>query len=101
MTGGKVTVLAIMKAAKGREDEAFREMEALIFPTRSEAGCINYDLHRSLDDPATFMFHENWRSKQDLDEHLAKPYLVRFLGLGDKLLAGPAQVTIWREISSR
>jgi quinol monooxygenase YgiN len=101
MADGKVTVLAIMTAKAGREDEVLKEMQALIEPTRSEEGCINYDLHRSLEDPAKFMFHENWRSKQDLDQHLAKPYLVRFLGLAGEFLTGPAQVSVWQEIGSR
>ena len=101
MAEGKVTVLALMKAAAGREDEVLSEMQALIAPTRGEEGCINYDLHRSLDDPAQFMFHENWRSKQDLDMHLAKPYLVRFLNLAADMLVEPAQVSIWEEISSK
>ena len=101
MAEGKVTVLAVMKARDGKAEQARKVMEALIAPTRSEEGCINYDLHHSLDNPGTFMFHENWRSKQDLDEHLAKPYLVDFLGMGDELFVEPAQVTIWEEISSK
>ena len=28
------------------------------------------DLHQSLDDRACFTLYENWRSKEDLDQHL-------------------------------
>jgi len=51
----------------------------LVGPTRQEAGCIDYHLHRSNEDPRRFMFYENWHSKKDLDDHLAKPHLVPLL----------------------
>ena len=98
MAAEKVTVLAVIVAKPGLEEQVRAELEALLAPTRQEEGCLNYNLHRSGDDPARFMFYENWRSKQDLDAHLAKPHLVRFLGLAGELLAEPVQVSLWEEI---
>jgi len=68
--GKKVTVLALFKAKPGLEEEVKRELMALQGPTRSEEGCINYDLHQSKEDPSRFMFYENWKSQEDLDKHL-------------------------------
>ncbi|MBW7995896.1 MAG: antibiotic biosynthesis monooxygenase [Candidatus Glassbacteria bacterium] len=101
MAQDKVTVVAVIKAKSGREDQVRRELEALIAPTREEEGCINYDMHRGSEDPSLFMFHENWRSKGDLDIHLQQPYLARFMELADDLLAEPVRITLWEEISSR
>lgn len=94
----KVTVLAIIVAKPGLEEQVRGELESLLAPTRQEEGCVNYNFHRSGEDPARFMFYENWRSKQDLDAHLARPHLVRFLGLAGELLAEPPQITLWQEI---
>jgi quinol monooxygenase YgiN len=46
---------------------------ALVAPTRAESGCINYDLHRSNDDPSVWMLYENWRSPDDLEQHFKRP----------------------------
>lgn len=71
-----LTVIAYMWAAPGKRDELRAELEALVEPTLAEKGCINYDLHQSLEDPDMFLFYENWESGEDLDAHLAAPHLT-------------------------
>ena len=71
----------------------------LIKPSRADAGCINYDLHQSPENPALFMFHENWMSKKALDDHLATPHLQEFINKSGELLAEPLDVTVWKRIS--
>ena len=95
----QVTVLATIKAKKGLEETVRNEVLALVAPTRAEAGCLNYDLHQSSDDPATLMLYENWVSKEDLDKHLAMPYLQAFLGKVPELLAEPVQILLWDKIA--
>ena len=99
MSEGKVTVVATFKAKPGMESMAKEAIEALVGPTRSESGCINYDLHQSAEDPAIFMLYENWVSKNDLDEHLAMPYLKNFLGKADEILQEPVDIALWKMIS--
>jgi quinol monooxygenase YgiN len=99
MSDGKVTVIATIKAKPGMETVAREAIEALVGPTRAEAGCINYDLHQSTEDPAVFMLYENWVSKKDLDEHLAMPYLKDFLGKADDILSEPVGIALWKMIS--
>lgn len=99
MSAKKVTVLARVRAKTGMEDKVRDAVMALVGPTRQEAGCINYDLHRSLDDSATLFLYENWISKEDLDTHLQMPYLKDFLGKADELLAEPVNITLWEMIS--
>ncbi len=99
MTLKQVTVLATIKAKKGLEETVRNEILALVPPTRAEEGCLNYDLHRSCDDPAVFMLYENWVSKDDLDKHLAMPYLQAFLGKAENMLAEPVGIELWEMIS--
>jgi quinol monooxygenase YgiN len=99
MTDKKVTVLARFKAKPGMEETVRREVMALVGPTRSEAGCINYDLHQAAGDPSVLMLYENWVSKQSLDQHLAMPYLEAFKSKADTLLAEPLQITLWEMIT--
>jgi len=99
MASQKVTVIARCKAKPGKEAEVRKEILTLVRPTRAEAGCINYDLHISADDPALFLLYENWTSKADLDQHLATPYLERFKALAPDLLSGPIDIALFEMVT--
>jgi quinol monooxygenase YgiN len=45
-----------VKAKSGSEEQLNEELHNFVEPTRAEEGCINYDLHHSVEDPGTFMF---------------------------------------------
>lgn len=93
-----LTVVARVKANPGKEQSVRQGLLALIEPTRREPGCIRYDLHESLDDPALFVFYENWTSKAALDAHLATPHVQAFLKRTDELLAEPPEISLYRMI---
>ena len=99
MTNKRVTVFARMKAKDGIAENVRQELMSLVPQTWSEEGCINYDLHQSVDEKTLFMFYENWRSKEDLDKHLEMPYLKSFLEKADKILSEPVDVTLWEKVS--
>lgn len=98
MNAAPLTVVATLKAKPGREAEVRQVLLALIPPTRQEPGCLNYDLHQAIGDPATFLFHENWASKQHLDDHLARPHLQALLARAEELFAEPPQIALWEKI---
>ena len=76
-----------------------RALISLVAPTRKEAGCINYDLHQSPDDPGKFLFHENWTSKAALDAHLKMPHIQVLLPRMDELAVGMPDIVIWEKIA--
>lgn len=80
-----LTVVAKLVAKPGREADLAQTLGALIAPTRAEAGCINYDLHRSHEDPGTFVFTEAWASKELWDQHMKSPHLEAFGARQDEL----------------
>jgi hypothetical protein len=57
------TITAKLKAKSGAEERLFEECRKLVGPTLAEEGCINYDMHRSAEDPGLIMFYENWTSR--------------------------------------
>lgn len=61
----KLTVVAVFRARAGQEMTLEVALGAMLAPTRREPGCLNYDLHRTDDDPGLFFFHETWRSADD------------------------------------
>ena len=98
MADSPVTVIARLKAKPGAQARVRQELMGLLTPTRSEKGCINYDLHQSQADDSLFMFHENWASQEDLDRHLQAPHLKRWRQLAAELLAEPLDLTLWRRV---
>ncbi len=98
MNAKPLTVVAQIKTKPGKEAQVRKELLSLIAPSRKDAGCINYDLHQAVDNPALFMFHENWASKAHLDQHLRKPDLQAVLGRVGQMAAEPPQITLWEKI---
>ena len=82
----RLTLIATLHAKAGKEEELGRRLLALVAPTRSEEGCVNYDLHQSADDPKAWVLYENWRSKADLEKHFETPYLKDFVAHLDEVL---------------
>ena len=70
------TVIAYFFAKPEKRGELEEILRGFVAKTREEPGCINYDLHQSDDDPNVFVFYENWRSRNDWDEHNQKPFLI-------------------------
>jgi quinol monooxygenase YgiN len=91
-----VTVIATMTAKPGQTEALKAELLHLVRETRREPGCLNYDLHQGLSDPATFVFHENWASQADLDRHAASPHLQAFGAKADRLVARREVLTYQR-----
>lgn len=92
------TVLAIFHAKPGKEQALEELLSSLIEPTRSEEGCINYDLHKCLDDPGKFMFYENWINQEAHAKHLTTPHIQQWRAKKDELLFKPADVSGWKKI---
>jgi quinol monooxygenase YgiN len=93
-----ITVVATFQARPGKETELKTALIGLVAPTRSEAGCINYDLHASPEDPAKFLFHENWASKAHLDAHLQSAHIQVLLPRVDELCVAFPEIKIWEKI---
>ena len=98
MSKTSLTVVATFQARPGKEAELRAALIGLLAPTRKEAGCLNYDVHQSADDPAKFLFHENWTSKAHLDAHLQSPHVKALLPRVDELCTGFPQITLWQAI---
>jgi quinol monooxygenase YgiN len=94
-----ITIVVTFQARPGQEAELKEALISLVAPTRKEAGCLNYDLHMSLEDPAKFLFHENWTSKAHLDAHLKNTHIQVLLPRLDELCVGMPEIKIWEKIA--
>jgi quinol monooxygenase YgiN len=99
MASQRVTVVVRLKARAGKEAQVRQELFNLLAPTRAEDGCLNFDMHEAPNDPALFMFHENWTSEDALAQHFETPHIKRWIKLAETLLAEPLDLTRWRKVN--
>ncbi|WP_026970819.1 putative quinol monooxygenase [Aliagarivorans marinus] len=75
----KLTIVANIIAKADQIELVKAELLKLIDITRAEEGCINYDLHQDNENPAHFMFYENWTSRELWQTHMANQHLADYM----------------------
>ncbi len=95
----KLSLVAFLFAQPGKEAELGRRLLALVEHSRAEAGCINYDVHQSDDDPGVFVMYENWTGRAALDLHFTMPYMREIVADFPALLRAPTQMHYLRMCS--
>jgi len=73
-----LTIVANIYAKPGKEELVHHELLKLVEPTRKEAGCIQYDLHRDNGTGGHFMFYENWENRELWQAHMQAPHLAAY-----------------------
>ena len=84
---GAVTLIVTLRSKEGQHLLLEAELRALVGPTRKEEGCLQYDLHRSIDQPGQFLFHEVWETRDHHTAHTKTPHFLRWNARKDSLLA--------------
>jgi len=98
----QVTVVARLRAATGKGDAlAALLTEQTAAVRKSEPGCLAYRLHRSTQDPEVFLFYETYVDDAAFAAHRAAPLLAAYRERREKdgLVAGPAEVDIYRPLT--
>jgi quinol monooxygenase YgiN len=67
--------VAFFKAKANLSEALGARLLELVSPTREEAGCLQYDIYRSKEDPDAWFVYEDWRFRADLEAHLQTPYV--------------------------
>lgn len=75
MTSKALVVVATLKAKAGKGPELRKAFLALERHSRTEDGCIKYDLHQSIEDPDTFLFYEIWTGEEALALHANSDFM--------------------------
>ncbi|MDF1851789.1 MAG: putative quinol monooxygenase [Verrucomicrobiales bacterium] len=74
----KLTIVANIFAKPDQVDLVRTELAKLIAPTLAEEGCLQYDLHQDNEDPAHFLFYENWASRDLWLVHMEQPHIKAY-----------------------
>ena len=74
----EIAVVAISVAKPGYEEQLRKELEGIVGPTRGEAGALQYDLHRDVEEPRRFVFFERWSSQEALAAHAKSAHITAY-----------------------
>jgi len=75
----QLTIVARIEANGDNVELVKAELLKLVAPTLEEAGCIQYDLHQDNENPALFLFYENWESRELWQEHMNNTHLAEYM----------------------
>jgi len=93
-----LTVVARLQAKPGQETQLRQQLQRLVEPTRTEPGCIAYELHESKSEPGHFLFYEVWKSDADLEKHFLTSHMKAIGKVLPDLLAEPMDLSKWGKL---
>jgi quinol monooxygenase YgiN len=73
------SIWGTLKAKPGKGDVLAEKLLALVEPSRSEPGAIEYHVHRDRQNPDQFALYEVWESSDAFRTHVATPHVQKFL----------------------
>lgn len=86
MTMSQLTIVAKVTAKKEAVEIVRSELLKMVAPTRKEEGCSDYNLHQDNDNPAVFIFYENWESAVFLEKHISSDHFKAYVRAVDDLI---------------
>jgi len=93
-----VIATATVKAKPGKESETEKELRALLQETHKESGCLRCALHRSADNPGSFLIVAKWSSMETINHHFQSAHLARFMKKSTEFLANPPDTKLYQSM---
>lgn len=87
-----LSFIAVLKARPEAREAMSRALQALVLPTRQEAGCLDYQLFELTDEPGTFYMRESFMDELAMEAHRATPHFQNFAAQADAWLAEPLRL---------
>jgi quinol monooxygenase YgiN len=94
-----IVIVAVLKAAEGKSDEAIEEFKKVIPKIRQDPGNLAYVLHRAVDDPTKLMVYEKYESREALQYHGQTEHFKEFGRATRDLFAGRPEITLYEEVA--
>jgi quinol monooxygenase YgiN len=93
-----LNVVATIPIDPARVDEAGPALAQLAASSRSDEGCLRYEVFPSTSVPGVFVTIEEWRSQADLDTHMTQPHVAQAFEVAGPLLAGEIAIHVLGEV---
>ncbi len=71
-------IVAQIVVKEGSVEFVKTEACKMLAPTRAEVGCIKYVLNQDNQNPCTFIFYEEWETRELWLEHMQSKHLIEY-----------------------
>lgn len=72
-----IVVTAIFKPKQDKIQTLLEELEKVAQASKQEAGCIQYELHQSLEDD-TILLYEMWEDSEAIQNHINSDHYIAY-----------------------
>lgn len=102
MSGSGAHVIIRYQALPGCEAMALRELTDLVSVVRAaEPDCTGITIVESVDEPGRIVLLETWTSREAYaGPHLQTPHIQAFKARAGSFMAGPPEITYWRQVAA-
>ena len=83
------------KINPGKRERFLELAKSCLELTRKEPGNISYSIYEEAGIPNSFIYFEEWESREALEEHLKQPYITPLLKEFPDLVDGEADVRVY------
>jgi quinol monooxygenase YgiN len=87
-----IRVVTHIQVQANKEQEAIQLLTELVMATRSDAGCLRYELLQSSVVATDFVILEEWKSEEDFNQHMQTPHVQEALLEGEMFLTSPPDI---------
>jgi len=95
-----VNNVASFRALPGSGDRLGAALAELVAPSRSEPGCLRYEVYQADDDDRAWLVLENWCSADAFDHHMSTSYVKGFLAELPELCGDDVVIRRYRQRST-
>lgn len=92
MASSTVVVVANVYCQTGRTENMLSILRKLTDTTRTESGCMQYELHQNLSDETHFTFIEQWTNEEALQLHFQTDHFKQASEDVKAILAKPIEI---------
>lgn len=93
-----LVVTAKVRLQPGTSEKFLDAVRVMQLHVTNDPGAIQYSLHRSADDPDTFIFYERYESEEAFAYHLSTGHFKVLSETIDPLMIAPPEIGTWVEV---
>lgn len=93
-----IRVITSIHVQEDKTEEAISLLKELVAATRSEAGCLRYELLQSSIIATEFVLLEEWQNEQVFNQHMNMPHVQEALLEGGMFLTSPPDIRRFEQI---
>jgi len=92
VTGRQVIAVSSLHAKPGHAKLVLQEVRIVMDRSRTEVGCLLFDVYQLADDPAQLFLHEVWESRDAWEAHASNLHTSRFRAAVNSYLERPIEI---------